>query len=361
MLRKFSFQKLILLLAVLIFLIATFTWDISFNIQKDNNSIFDVEESFKKLENITWELLYSPDNAWLSFYENISNIDDSLKIQTYDFTNKTLKSEFKKLLDRWVDIKLIMENYKYQQFKNTRRDISNYFTGYTNFEIKSDEQMWTEYVHSKINLVDSGFWIQTANLTDSSFFKNREHFFYSENTWVRKSLNNIFEKDWNGEEIKFEDIHPNLVICNINCRDVIEYILNWADKSILIQTQYIVDDSILEILKDKVVLNKSSLLTGSSFEKVAQEWLDVRFVVAATETNDDLLEYFGPSIVRKFDQHYNHTKIILVDDEILLLWSMNLSDNSLDKNREIGILIIDKDIINQFKKMFEKDRENSKY
>jgi len=32
-----------------------------------------------------------------------------------------------------------------------------------------------------------------------------------------------------------------------------------------------VDDSILEILKDKVVLNKSSLLTGSSFEKVAQE------------------------------------------------------------------------------------------
>jgi len=51
---------------------------------------------------------------------------------------------------------------------------------------------------------------------------------------------------------------------------VIEYILNLADKSILIQTQYIVDDSILEILKDKVVLNKSSPLTGSSFEKGAQ-------------------------------------------------------------------------------------------
>gem|GEM_PF-6558841 len=40
---------------------------------------------------------------------------------------------------------------------------------------------------------------------------------------------------------------------------------------------------------------------------------------------------------------------------------MNLSDNSLDKNREVGILIIDKDVINQFKKMFEKDRENSTY
>jgi len=361
MLRKFSFQKLVLLLAVLIFLIAIFTWDISLNIQKDNNSTFDVEESFEKLENVTWELLYSPDNAWLSFYENISNIDDSLKIQTYDFTNKTLKSEFKKLLDRWVDIKLIMENYKYQQFKNTRRDISNYFTGYKNFEIKSDEQMWTEYIHSKINLTDSGFWIQTANLTNSSFHSNREHFFYSTDTWVWQSLNTIFEKDWNGEEIKFEDIHPNLVVCNVNCRDVIEYILNLADKSILIQTQYIVDDSILEILKDKVVLNKSSPLTGSSFEKGAQYWFDMRFVVGATETNDELLAYFWPAVARKFDRYYNHTKMILVDGEILLLWSMNLSDNSLDKNREVGILIIDKDVINQFKKMFEKDRENSTY
>jgi hypothetical protein len=34
-----------------------------------------------------------------------------------------------------------MENYKYQQFKNTWREIEEYFTGYMNFQIKSDEQM----------------------------------------------------------------------------------------------------------------------------------------------------------------------------------------------------------------------------
>jgi len=32
---------------------------------------------------------------------------------------------------------------------------------------------------------------------------------------------------------------------------------------------------------------------------------------------------------------YLHTKMILIDDEILLLGSMNLSANSLDNNREI--------------------------
>jgi hypothetical protein len=34
-----------------------------------------------------------------------------------------------------------MENYKYKQFKNTRKEIEQYFSGYDNFEIKSDEQM----------------------------------------------------------------------------------------------------------------------------------------------------------------------------------------------------------------------------
>ena len=34
-----------------------------------------------------------------------------------------------------------MENNKYKQFKNTRKEVEIYFSGYDNFEIKSDDQM----------------------------------------------------------------------------------------------------------------------------------------------------------------------------------------------------------------------------
>jgi len=359
--RKISFQKILLIFAICLFIIGVFTGEISFDFWKEKSSHKQVEEKLKNIENVTWDLYVSPDNSRLAFYESISNIEQSLRLQTYDFTKKELKYKFKELLEKWVNIKLIMENYKYKQFKNVWKEIAQYFTWYDNFEIKSDEQMGTEYVHSKINLVDSGFWIQTANLNNSSFYSNREHFFYSENTWVRTSLNNIFNKDWNGEKIKLGDIHPNLVVCNINCRDVIEILLEWAEESILIQTQYIVDDSILEILRSKFDLNKSSVSSWQLLYKGAQEWLDVRFVVSDTDSNDELLTYFGPSVARKFDQYYNHTKMILIDEKILLLWSMNLSDNSLDNNREIWILIIDNNIISEYKKMFEKDWGKSKY
>jgi phosphatidylserine/phosphatidylglycerophosphate/cardiolipin synthase-like enzyme len=177
--------------------------------------------------------------------------------------------------------------------------------------------MGTEYIHAKVNLIDSGFIIQTANLTKSSFASNREHFFQSFDPQVRKSLHTLFEKDWNGERISMKDIHPNLVVCNINCRGVIEQLLSSAQTSIIIQTQYITDDNIRKILKSKKNLTEFKLL------------------VADTTDNNDLINFFGNTYARKFKQQYNHTKMILVDNKTLLLGSMNLSATSLDKNREI--------------------------
>lgn len=177
--------------------------------------------------------------------------------------------------------------------------------------------MGTEYMHAKVNLIDSGFIIQTANLTHSAFAKNREHFFESYDVDVWKSLKTIFEKDWQGEKITLKDIHPNLVICNINCRGVIEYLLSSAQESIVIQTQYIVDDAIRNILREKKTLPEFKIL------------------VSDTDTTNDFVHVFGPDYARKYATHYNHTKMIVIDRKILLLGSMNLSANSLDNNREI--------------------------
>ena len=347
--KKLSIEKFVLIIIFLICIIAFLTKDLKINFSKDLFSFWQnisaelISEKFENLKNVTWSLYYSPVNSRNAFSKSLSNADDTVKIQTYDFTKKEIKQIMKWLLEKWVIINLIMENKKYQQYQNTWQQIEEYFSDYPRFQIKSDEQMWTLYTHSKIALIDSWFWIQTANLTHSSFAANREHFFYSENTGVRNSLNNIFDKDWNWEEILLYDIHPNLIVCNINCRESIEYLLSTAEKSILIQTQYILDENVLDILKGK-----------------SAELEDMRFIVSDTDSNDFLIEYFGPWVARKFNKYYNHTKMILVDDEILLLWSMNLSDTSLDKNREIWILIIDKDIISEYKKLFENDRKISK-
>ncbi|MFA7717999.1 MAG: phospholipase D-like domain-containing protein, partial [Candidatus Absconditabacterales bacterium] len=252
-----------------------------------------------------------------------------------------IKELFKTLLHNNVNIQLIMENQKYQQFQDTFKDIQNTFSGYSNFTIKSDKQMKTEYVHSKIDLLDSGFLIKTANLTHSSFFANREYMFYSTNSGVLQSLKTVFSKDWAGEAITSKDIHPNLVICNLNCRTVIEKLLQQAKESIIIQTQYINDPSILNILSQQ------------------QKLPELKMLVSDTDTNDTLIGYLG-NYTRKLTKPYLHAKMILIDHKIILLGSMNLSANSLDMNREIGILLLDPTIIHGFTTQFSTDWNSGK-
>jgi phosphatidylserine/phosphatidylglycerophosphate/cardiolipin synthase-like enzyme len=52
--------------------------------------------------------------------------------------------------------------------------------------------------------------------------------------------------------------------------------------------------------------------------------------------------------------------MILIDHKILLLGSMNLSATSLDKNREIWIILLDPTLIAQFTTQFAKDRNRKK-
>ncbi len=301
-----------------------------------------ITKQLKNIQNISGLFFRSPGESLEKELISFASTQHNLDLRTYDFTHKQFKTTLEKLAQNNVHIRIIVEDNKYQQFQNTLRVLGQYFSWYKHIELKSDKQMGTEYTHAKVNLIDSGFIIQTANLTNSSFASNREHFFQSYDTWVRMSLHTIFEKDWIGEKITMKDIHPNLVICNINCRGVIEQLLSSAKESIIIQTQYIVDDSIWTILKTKKSLPEFKLL------------------VADTDDNDELINYFWNDYARKFKQYYNHTKMILIDHKTLLLGSMNLSSTSLDKNREIWILLNDPTIIKTFTDQFWLDRNSVK-
>ncbi len=301
----------------------------------------EILQHAQNIQNITGELLIFP---WPfdRFMALLWNTVSWLQIQTYEFTEKRVKDLFKDLLEKKVQIRLMLENKPYQSYTNSFKNILNTFSGYQTFEITYDQFTRTEYLHSKIDLMDNSFLIKSANLTHSSLFSNREYMFYSTNTWVLQSLKTIFTKDRSGERIQLQDIHPNLVICNINCRVIIEDMLKNAKESVIIETQYINDPAIIDIL--------------SSQQKKLKE---MKLLVADLSTSDILKSYL-PTFTKKFPKPYMHAKMILIDYKTLLLGSMNLSANSLDKNREIWIFLTDKNMISQFTSQFMKDWSTGK-
>lgn len=339
--KEFLQDRLNIILCIVFVLILAFLIDMKFwpwyEKQLQENQ-FNSENFFDNLKIIPGTIFEWPSNDLYSrYWEFLKNTDEYLKLETYDFTNNFFKTRFQNLWNNWIPVQIILENNKYQQYQNTFRQLQEYFSWNENIELRSDEQMGTMYVHAKITLNEDSFRVQTANLTKSSFESNREHFFYSNDTGFHDSLEKLFDADWVGDDLSTLNLHPNLVVCPLNCRDVIKTLLESAEKSIVIQTQYIVDDEILDILRKK------------------SEQIDMAIIVADTDDNYDLISYFWPWVVRALTTRYNHTKMILVDEKYLLLGSMNLSSNSLDKNREIWIILMDTGHISTFEKRFKED------
>jgi len=197
-----------------------------------------------------------------------------VNLWNYEITYQPFKDAFLRLSQAGIPMRMIVEDKIYNAYQNFYKQLQTALSGASQVQLKSDEQMGTIYQHSKVMVNEDGFRIQTANLTKSSFESNREHFFLSFDPSVHQSLSQLFEKDWKGEELKKADLHPNLVVCPINCREVVETLLREAQESILIQTQYILDPAVLEILR------------------LQSEHVSMHLLLADTTDNAEVVEYF---------------------------------------------------------------------
>jgi len=342
-------KKLINLGITLLIIALSVIWEyyglIQIEIGKDipkNTQIVSYETTQNLRQQITWELLISPQKDLV--FERQSYFEDSPYFfgRIYDITNKETK---KFLNDRTPTfngtskkVNIILEDKKYQQYGNDFKKTTQEISG-NNIQFQNDKKLWVNYTHTKTFFDDTTFVIQTANLTHSSFEKNIEHFFVGHNTWILQSLETMFAADRSWKTIDVDDIHPNLLVCPINCRSGIMHMLRQAKTSIRMYQQYVSDTWI----RQSIVSNTDR---------------DIRILLPDTTTNKDTQDYLWPYIVHLLKKPYIHSKTILIDDTYLLIWSMNMSQNSLDNNREIWIIVTDPLVIGKRKRDFLARRDS---
>ena len=85
---------------------------------------------------------------------------------------------------------------------------------------------------------------------------------------------------------------------------------------------------------------------------IKQKNLDIRIRTNNSDSNRDLIRALGQERILFEDKIYNHDKLLIVDDT-LMIGSMNFSDNALDNNREIGIILTDPRYIEQVEGLFQ--------
>jgi phosphatidylserine/phosphatidylglycerophosphate/cardiolipin synthase-like enzyme len=118
-------------------------------------------------------------------------------------------------------------------------------------------------------------------------------------------------------------------------------LINSATESIWIQNQYLDDTEIIWLLERK-------------------NNLDIRINLPKDEKNTSKPSSLLSNSIKLLSSPRIHSKALLIDHRFLVISSINLSSNSMDHNREIGIIITDSHLINKFMKQFESDRSRSK-
>lgn len=337
-------MKKIFLIFCLVFLFSCENEYTKFHEQKTKNTQIQKEISdfsFEKIESLSGlTLRETPDLKLLDdITQKIDSAQKRVYIEVYIFTEKRIKKALINAQKRGVDVKVLLEKNVYlagnlntQTFKDLQKNgIEVAYSNPKNYALN----------HSKMMIIDDSIMISTGNYSYSSFKYNREFFLFLENQKLFETFLAIFEADFAG--IKKNISQNNLVLSPFSSRPKIEYLLKNATKSIQIYAHNFSDESITNILKDKKKNSVSVEMIFPDLKKVASNENELK----------DLQE--NNISIKILDKPEIHAKMILIDGKYLYIGSVNFSPSSMDKNREIWLLIKNPDVIAKIKEIFKAD------
>ena len=185
---------------------------------------------------------------------------------------------------------------------------------------------WTrpgfQLTHAKFVVVDDRLAvISSANFSRSAFRQNRDLLVLDRRPADVLAISKLFRADWDRLPARFEDL--DLLVAPVNARPKLQLLIARARRTIDIYAEEIADTRIERQL-------------GAAAERglrvrVVLPWGGSRAAVAA-------LARKGVG-VRELRSPYIHAKVVSVDGKEAYVGSENLSATSLDKNRELGILL----------------------
>ena len=278
------------------------------------------------------QLFIEPEDGREPILSAIASAQKEILIEVYLLSDPEIISALKEAEIRGVEVKVLLEEHPFGGSglnQKTRPEL----------EAAGAEVRWTNpsfaLTHEKALAVDRRIiCILNLNLTKSAFEKNREYNVCTENQQEVAEVTAIFLADW--ERKDYVPKAANLVVSPNNSRAKITALINSAQKSLDLEIEILQDNKIIELLGNKAKTIPVRIITPP-LSKIASN----KFVPGAQ--------------MKTLASPYIHAKLLLVDGERAYIGSVNFSQFSLDKNRELGIIISQPDVIERLSQTFEKD------
>lgn len=209
--------------------------------------------------------------------------------------------------------------------------------------------------HEKGMVIDESVaYIMTSNFTLSALgvskmTQNREYGIIDSNTQDVRTVIAIFNADWSHAYIQHVD-NPNLVVSPLNSRSVFLALINSAHRSLAVEAEEMQDSEVEDALVN-----------------AARRGIQVQVILpvpgnGSSDSNNEGISTIrqGRVQVKEDPRLYMHAKIFIVDGQKAFVGSENISTASLNRNRELGILVSDQSVLTILSRTFQQDWGDSR-
>jgi phosphatidylserine/phosphatidylglycerophosphate/cardiolipin synthase-like enzyme len=256
-------------------------------------------------------VLVSPINT-TKIIDYVNSAREAIYMEVYVFTYKPLADALVAAARRGVDVYVVLSSRVFGGVPQQARDIAKYL------EENGVKVVWNRdfpNVHTKLYVIDNRtVIIGNINPTRSGFLRNKGVMLVINNSTLARQLATVVLNDFHGRYPRYN--FPGVLISPINSQAGLEWILSQPGTLYIAMEQIYVDSGLVPYI----------LRYPEYYAVVAR-------------TNADIKTVFDDSLV---------AKIIVVGDYVYV-GSINIGYYSIQRNREVGLLIHNPDLAHRMR------------
>jgi phosphatidylserine/phosphatidylglycerophosphate/cardiolipin synthase-like enzyme len=285
-------------------------------------------------------LFVQPEAGEGPIFSAIDSAKSEVLVKVYLLSDKNVISSLISAKNRGVSVKILLEKHPFGggNLNNKTKAILE-----KNGVLVEWSNPKYSLTHEKSIIIDKSYvYILNQNLTASAFTKNREYNVIDIDPKDVLEARNIFIADWERKDYQLSK--SNLLVSPYNSRVEITALLKSTQKTIDIEMEVVEDKDIIMLLSQKAK-NSTIRILAPPATKIS--------------TNGKSLKELKKAgiLVKTLNSPYVHAKLIISDAKKAYIGSINFSSQSMDSNRELGIIITDKNILNSLLDTFNSDWE----
>lgn len=293
----------------------------------------------------TVSLIIEPDAGIAPIAALLRSASSSVDLVMYELEDTGIEQALAADAKRGVAVQVLLNEGYYGTKENTKNDAAYQYLSAHGVAVR-----WTPayfaLTHEKSFVIDKKeAVIMTMNLTPQYYATGREFALVDMDPRDVEAMESTFDDDWNGRNNAVSN--GNALIWSPGSENALIALIDSAQTSLDVYNEEMADAKVTAAL---VAAAKRGVAVRIDMT-YAKEWS--RAFIALTTAGASVHTFAADAPL------YIHAKVILVDGSRAFLGSENFSVGSLQKNRELGLIVTDPATIASLTRTFESDWSKS--